>query len=209
MTEDEWLACAGLEAMLEFLRGKASDRKMLLFAIACCRRVWHIIGDDPTDRKAVETAEQFTDGEVSLAEFRTVVKSANHYPAALLALHDLVTVADRAAYFAAQTAELTFSSVPPPQLTDVNAYARLLVDIIGPSPFRPITIAPAWLTWREGVVPKIARSIHEERCFDRMPVLGDALEEAGCNSADILSHCRSGTEHVRGCWVVDAILGKS
>ena len=55
----------------------------------------------------------------------------------------------------------------------------------------------------------LARTIYEERAFDGMPVLSDALEEAGCNDADILDHCRQAGPHVRGCWVVDLILGKS
>jgi hypothetical protein len=83
----------------------------------------------------------------------------------------------------------------------------ILRDIFG-NPFRPITINPAWLSWNEGTIPKIAQAIYDERAFDRMPILADALEEAGCTNADILSHCRQPGEHVRGCWVVDLILGK-
>jgi hypothetical protein len=56
---------------------------------------------------------------------------------------------------------------------------------------------------------KLARSIYQEERFHDLPVLADALEEAGCTDADILAHCRQPGSHVRGCWVVDAILGKS
>jgi hypothetical protein len=76
------------------------------------------------------------------------------------------------------------------------------------NPFRPVTINPVWLAWNDGTVQKIAQGIYEERAFDRMPILADALEESGCTNADILYHCRLPGEHVRGCWVVDLVLGK-
>ena len=67
----------------------------------------------------------------------------------------------------------------------------------------------AWLAWNGGTVPRIAQAIYAERAFDRLPVLADALEDAGCANADVLAHCRSGGEHVRGCWVIDLLLGKA
>jgi hypothetical protein len=73
------------------------------------------------------------------------------------------------------------------------------------NPFRPITADPAWLT---STVKQIAEAIYQDRAFDRLPVLADALEEAGCDRAEILDHCRSGVEHVLGCWIVDLLLGK-
>jgi hypothetical protein len=86
--------------------------------------------------------------------------------------------------------------------------ADLLRCLIG-NPFRPSpTLAPAVLAWNGGTVPKLAAAIYEERAFDRLPVLADALEDAGCTDAEVLTHCRSGGEHVRGCWVVDLVLGK-
>jgi hypothetical protein len=62
--------------------------------------------------------------------------------------------------------------------------------------------------WQNGAVPKLAAEIYDARAFDRLPILADALEEAGCDDADGLAHCRSGGEHVRGCWVVDWVSGK-
>jgi hypothetical protein len=56
---------------------------------------------------------------------------------------------------------------------------------------------------------KLARAIYDGRAFGQAPFLADALEEAGCDSADVLAHCRSGGEHVRGCWAVDLLLGKA
>jgi hypothetical protein len=81
----------------------------------------------------------------------------------------------------------------------------LLRDIIG-NPFRPAAIDPTWLT---PSVTMLARVSYDESAFDLMPILGDALEEAGCTDVPLLSHCRETVEHVRGCWVVDALLGKS
>jgi hypothetical protein len=65
-----------------------------------------------------------------------------------------------------------------------------------------------WRTHNGGTAIKLAKAIYEERTFDRLPILADALEDAGCDNTDILAHCRSGGEHVRGCWVVDLLLGK-
>ena len=88
-----------------------------------------------------------------------------------------------------------------------KAQAALLRDILG-NPFRPTAIDPGVLSWSDGTVAHLARSIYDERAFDRMPILADALEGAGCDNADILAHCRAPGEHVRGCWVVDLVLGK-
>jgi hypothetical protein len=75
--------------------------------------------------------------------------------------------------------------------------------------FHPATLDPTWLAWNGGTVPKLAQAIYDDRRFSDLPILADALEEAGCTDADILAHCRSEGPHVRGCWVVDLLLGKS
>jgi hypothetical protein len=54
----------------------------------------------------------------------------------------------------------------------------------------------------------LAQAIDDERAFDRLPILADALEDAGCTDADLLNHCRGPGLHVMGCWVVDMLLGK-
>lgn len=69
-------------------------------------------------------------------------------------------------------------------------------------------VHPSWLAWNDSTVPKIARAIHDECVFDRLPILADALEEAGCADVALLSHCRGSGPHVRGCWVVDLLLTK-
>ncbi len=67
-------------------------------------------------------------------------------------------------------------------------------------------IEPSWLTWQGGLVVSMARWMYESRDFSDMPILADALEDAGCPNQDILAHCRSGGDHERGCWVVDVLL---
>jgi hypothetical protein len=76
------------------------------------------------------------------------------------------------------------------------------------NPFRSSALDPAILAWNEGTVRRIATGIYEERAFDRLPILHDALLDAGCDNEDILAHCRSAGPHARGCWVIDLLLGK-
>jgi hypothetical protein len=85
----------------------------------------------------------------------------------------------------------------------------LIRDIFG-NPFAaPPPFDPSWLQWNDGTVRRIAESIYAERAFARMPVLADALLDAGCDNDDILSHCREpGAVHARGCWVVDLLTGR-
>jgi hypothetical protein len=87
--------------------------------------------------------------------------------------------------------------------------AGLFREVFGRLHFRPITVDPACMSWHNATVPAIAQRIYDERTFHDLPILADALEEAGCINPDILAHCRGGGEHVRGCWVVDLILGKN
>ncbi|HEY7309444.1 MAG TPA: hypothetical protein VH643_08815 [Gemmataceae bacterium] len=89
------------------------------------------------------------------------------------------------------------------------AQATLLREIFS-NPFRPQpAVDSCWLSWNDSTIPKLTHAIYEDRGFDRLPILADALEEAGCDNADILNHCRQPGEHVRGCWVVDLLLNKS
>src|SRR5262249_48120529 len=77
------------------------------------------------------------------------------------------------------------------------------------SPFRRIEIIPAWLRYRDNVVVRMASTIYDERRFSDLPMLADALEDAGCDNADLLAHLRGLEPHVRGCWALDALLGKN
>jgi hypothetical protein len=90
-----------------------------------------------------------------------------------------------------------------------QAQADLLRDIVG-NPFHPApTLDPAWLEWNGGTVQRLARAVYDERRFDDLPILADALEEAGCDCAELIAHCRAGGEHARGCWALDLLLGQS
>ena len=83
--------------------------------------------------------------------------------------------------------------------------AQLVRDIFG-NPFRPVTFASEW---RTSTVIALAKQMYELRDFSAMPIFGDALQDAGCDSDDVLTHCRDPHQvHVRGCWVVDLVLGK-
>jgi hypothetical protein len=96
---------------------------------------------------------------------------------------------------------------------DRAAHRRLLHDVFG-DPFRPAGADPAWLLADDGLIPKLAQAIYDEPespsgrlDVTRLSILGDALEEAGCTGA-VLGHCREGGVHVRGCWVLDLLLGR-
>jgi hypothetical protein len=236
VTEAEWLACTEPTPMLEFLGDRASSRKLRLFAVACCRRIWPLITEAHC-REAVEIAERFADGlvtaeaqeaahiaaegvrrEVEDTEaplFSGVAYATTH--AASYTVHDKGTVwlACRAAVNAACAAGHALSSqgasedeVAAAYNAEFAAQTALVRDLFG-NPFRPAPFPdPSWLAWNDGTVVKLAESIYDERAFDRMPILADALEEASCTKADILAHCRGPGPHVRGCWVVDLLLGK-
>jgi hypothetical protein len=211
MTEAEWLMCTDPNAMLQFVKKTVSARKVRLFGVACCRRLVWLLLTDERSRKAVEVAEQFAeDGDcgVELARARhashvAVNQHAKYRRRALRAAYG-ITHGDAltAAYDAWQYAADSINKAH-----DLAIQADLLRDIIG-NPFRPVALDPAWLQWNGGTVRKVAQAIYDDRAFDRLPILADALEEAGCTDRDILDHCRSGGDHVRGCWAVDLLLGK-
>jgi hypothetical protein len=228
MTEAEWLACTVPQKMLGFLRGKASDRKLRLFAVACCRRLWHC--ENNAGQNIVDLAERYADGFASRKELRRMSASlvARGGYSSAWALHNALQAVMRVnAQEAAQGASdfvghyFYFHTIEGIRGTTVsdqqNAVAAkkverelqtlILRDVVV-NPFRPVTLNPSWLIWDDGTIPKLAQAIYDERAFDRLPILADALEEAGCHDADILQHCRQPGEHVRGCWVVDLILGK-
>jgi hypothetical protein len=113
------------------------------------------------------------------------------------------------------SAALEASLVSSREITRLSAVALRSVqcdvmrDILG-NPYRPVpVIDPAWLKWNGGTVRKLARAIYDERRHGELPILADALEEAGCTSADLLEHCRGAGPHFHGCWVLDLLLGKT
>jgi len=217
MTEAEWLECNDPLPMLKFLPGKASDRKLRLFACACARYLWPLLTEKES-RVAVEVAERFADGGATGYEMNTVEVSADDtttavygteqaagtppYCAADAAAWTATADASRAAIFAAEAVidALDWDL----RITERVILVRLLRDIRN-NPFRPVSLGPAW---RTPAVLHLAQAIYDDRAFDQLPILADALQEAGCTSREVLDHCRSPGPHVRGCWVVDLILGK-
>lgn len=221
MTEAEWFASSDSYRMVYSCRRVVlrQPRKGGLFAVACCRRIWHLLADERS-RAAVEAAARFADAlvvEEQLAEAEIVAEKAHveafrakgkvgacaEWAARYAASRDSFFAATRASNFAFIAAGDSLEGGP-----EHSAQADLLRCIFGPLPFRSVAIEPTALLWNAGAVVKMAQSIYDDRAFGELPELADALEEAGCRDGDVLSHCRSPGPHVCGCWVVDLVLGK-
>jgi hypothetical protein len=202
--------------MLAFLRTteRTSARKLRLYGVACCRRIWSLL-EDERSRAAILVAEQYADGLVAEWE-RAEAETAAAEAASRLS-------SDR--WFTALAAKMIAAERPPVLLvtryTPVQNMLRpdqeerkqreqshLLRDIFGPVPIGVGAIDPAWLRWNDEVVVGLARAIYEERAWERLPILADALEEAGCTNGLILTHLRGQGPHVRGCWPVDLFLSR-
>jgi hypothetical protein len=232
MTEAEWLASDDPQAMMALggLRGRLLDspsaycrRKLRLFACACCRQVWDSI-KSTSARAVVGVAEKYADGLVNLSAMdaaeRRWERNGGYEPTDVL-----IDICGRAPRYIVEHNLARNREVAP------SLQAALLRDIFG-NPFRPVCppvacadgpVCPqhgfAWLT---PTVLRIAEAIYADRDFSIMPILADALEDAGCDNAELLAHCRDdvkcsdcdggwiplGGPHVRGCWVLDLILGK-
>jgi hypothetical protein len=189
MTEAKWLACTDPEAMRQFVRDSTSERKRVLYLAAWCRCSRPVVRDRHS-LEAVEVGERYADGLVAREDFR-------HAGSAAFLVQFVPTL--MGGHHRAHHPE----------------YAQLLRDVVG-NPFRPVVLSPAWLTWNEATVARLAQAAYDERELPsgelnnaRLAVLADALEEAGCTDADILCHLRGPGPHVRGCWPVDLCLGKS
>lgn len=230
MTEAEWLRCRFQRPMLHHVKEQVSQRKWRLFAAACCRRVWDQLADERS-RRAVEVAERFADGLAKARELKRAEAGAldafHEICRARTGEKDLILMrmkpppaafrrsappavrwACLAAWAAAEDAvdaAMTAESVA--NITDLVAHCDLLREVVG-NPFRPASLDAARLAGGHGAA-KIAQASYDDRDFSRLPVLADALEEAGCDDDALLSHLRSPGPHVRGCWAIDLVLGKS
>jgi hypothetical protein len=219
MTEAEWLSCSNPSEMLTFLldRGAASERKLRLFACACCREIWAMLTHEQS-RHAVESAERYADGgETSSVMLRAFFDALEVCDAHQVDTRDVNFPRGYGWYFAASAAATAaesnitqgvFSVIRRCNKAVIEANttrADYLRDIFG-NPFRSPSFDP---TWRTETVTLLARSMYEAREFGAMPVLGDALEEAGCGEENILSHCRGNSTHVPGCWLIDLVLNKA
>jgi len=201
----------GWDGMCDFLLKQPVARKRILAFAACSRCVWDRVQLE-CNRRALLTSELFADGEVTRDELVRAWQAVRFEP----------VVYSEWCLGAAGPAEDVFSAqmVPRSQADDdaVQAFQpsydphselsreRVAIgfDVFGHR-FRRVAFDQCWRT--EAVVG-LARGMYESRDFGPMPVLADALEDAGCADADVLAHCRGDGPHVRGCWVVDLVLGQ-
>jgi hypothetical protein len=204
MGDDKWWqGCADPSPMVGI--GGVSGRKRRLFAVACCRRIPNL-EQLPECRAAIDAAERFAEGLCSREEMFVAAEALSSSTWQEAAANDCAAYfrdADAGEYASYKVADGLAGG------TDVKSqlriHAGLLRDIFG-NPFRPVEFSP---DWRTDTAVSLAWQMYEPRDFSLMPILADALQDAGCEHPDILDHCRdpNGT-HVRGCWVVDLVLGK-
>jgi hypothetical protein len=247
MTKHEWLVSNDPQKMLAFLWEEASDRKLRLFAVACCRRIWHLFRDERS-RDVVEVAECFADGlaseveleaagekadaailetaDVDFTDFRKIALVGSSTAAAFAVsgnvgsplISEAISAAEWAVYAVTGSSPLDNPEDEAKRLAkfsdEVRSQTHILRDIFA-NPFRSVALDPAWPTWHGGSIPQLAQAIYDDRDLPsghldhhRLAVLADALEDAGCTDPEILGHCRGPGPHVRGCWLIDLLLGK-
>jgi hypothetical protein len=233
-TESDWVNSQNSAVMLGFIRGRGAvltPRKLRLLAVASCRRIWPLLSD-PLNRKAVEVAEGFADGVVGLEELGAVKDLLNVEGVWVDTLTAEATMAvgwacrypfeERDAFgcfwhatMAAYYHDLAAGTFPAGTVyhdhvtagchhASVREQSNAVRDLFG-NPFKPVLFEHSW---RTKAVVAVARGIYEERAFERLPGLADALEDAGCIDEAVLAHCRGGGHHVRGCWLIDEVLQK-
>jgi hypothetical protein len=225
----ENMTCWNPEQMLGAVRGQVGERKLRLFACACCRELlWQMLPEG--SRRAIEVVERYADGQAGVEELRVAqaqaiadeaeeeteqaaaVASVAAMAAAVEGFEDHLTMICRNTWYGIDESA---------GLAAIEAAATecVLVRDVHGNPFRPLPPRRGkrrwdaqmrqWRGWNDGTVPRIAQGIYDERAFDRLPILADALLDIGCGKEDLIQHCRSAGPHVRGCWAVDLILGKS
>jgi hypothetical protein len=222
LTENGWLRGL-IPRTAVVLLPKACPRQRRLFACACARLCWEHL-TDPVGRRAVETAEAFCDGGAGKAELRAFDRAAR---SALEALPMVVSPpasalgaamfactsqlqwgAGRAAECAVEcltSAATTDAAGRPAAMKRAHQIVRTVMHDVFGNPFRRVAFDPRW---RTADTVGVARGIYEDGAFERMPLLCDALMDAGCADDAILSHTRRRV-HVRGCWLIDQVLGKT
>lgn len=228
LTERDWLSCRDRHiptVMLEWLasqgvpRSKAGRRKLRLVAVALCRwpHVWELL--TAGRRKNVDELErQAEDGgrpELTLAPFRSrgYTASSAQYAVETAARPNVVDAIERTLVQdvnAWARNDITPGAIDWQRFYETEEFQRGLFREVFGNPFRKLPpMERAWRLWRDGTIVHLAQKIYDTREFEGLPVLADALEEAGCTNTQVLKHCRSPRPHVRGCWVVDWVLGKS
>ena len=222
MTEREWRGKVDFDLFVDACEWlgeqKKNHRKLLLWACGCCRRLGGLLEDDRS-RAAVDVAERKADGLATKDEVKVAREAAKRVPqvtrplrgtaaewaasAAVWLLHPSAAEFSQTAVIRAAAA--TAESGATTREAEEQTQFELLRDVFG-NPFRPVAFDPSW---RTSTVVALAQQMYDSRGFSPMPVLADALQDAGCDNEAILAHCSEPGPHVRGCWVVDLILGKS
>jgi hypothetical protein len=225
MTEAEWLTCEDGRHLLnnpfETGRFPVSERKLRLAACASCRRVWER-QTSPAAREfltaigleLLEAAERVADGcataedsaRVNQMEWHPAVRPPLNFLGCLFHLRRSRPLYQARSFVGAIVRREGGSdeAVKAASRAEAAAQAVLVRDVIG-NPFRPVTFDPSW---RTPTAITLAGQMYGSRDFSAMPILADALQDAGCD-CDVLDHCRGPGPHVRGCWVVDLVLGKA
>ena len=187
---------------------------MRLFALACCKRIESRLTHS-LSRQAMILVERYAEGMVTDEQIREFSHLfAVEYNARLAASGENWSATQTTDLNAAHSMTLkvfpaSTASTVVEMMQDKSEerllQCRLLRCIFG-NPFRPITLDPTWLT---STVLALAQQMYDSRDFSPMPILADALQDAGCDIEEILNHCRQPGEHVRGCFVADLLLGKT
>ena len=196
-----------------------SARKFRLFMAACFREVWAFI-PFPEFRGAIEAGERFADDGNIDAAIAAVDAAEERAKIELSPWRELgwnLTTLPMDDLLEGGHLKVWTRSVKGLESTELNAvfgrtqeqaaalHLQLFRDIFG-NPFRPVTFSP---NWRTDTAVSLARQMYDAREFSTMPILADALQDAGCDRDDVLSHCRDPRGvHARGCWVVDLVLGR-
>jgi hypothetical protein len=229
MTEAEWLAADELWPMLLSLERSRTGRKLRLFAVACCRRIWPLIAD-PRCRSAVLVVEQFADDRATTndlqaaeADIRAAWLKGPFDDAVIACLQASTSDVDllRGALHAARSVihavwqfrrefardgEPPRAYLPPIRPAEEAVLCELVREIF--NPFRPAALEKGSQACHDGRATNLARAAYDDGAFDRLPILADALEDAGCTDSDLLGHFRGPGPHVRGCWALDLVLRK-
>jgi hypothetical protein len=213
LAEDDYLACCNPQRLVSFLANRNvpwSVRRVSLLGCACLRLGWDRLHEEM--RRCIETAEALADQQKdrgrekrrkeSRRRFHDWTREQNSAPGwdEDLAQRVLGTLAtDRDGAWLAWSGIFRLKPLGP------VCPGQLVHDIFG-NPFRPLTVDLRWLDRLGGAVLHLARGIYDTHRFNEMPVLGDALEDAGCTDRAILDHCRGPGPHARGCWLLDTLL---
>jgi hypothetical protein len=209
----DWPTCDDPDRMLVALGDTLTDRKMLLFACGCLRLVEGRL--PPAVRGVADGFERAADGSAAASRksvLWNLAAALGGDPAGVAAFaYGLVPLGARllgrqvvAAARAVERADPGTLTNPVAISTHHPAQAALLRDLHGPTFVRP-AFDP---TWRTDAVVGLAQAAYDGKAFDRLPILADALEDAGCADAFVLKHCRdTAFTHAKGCWVVDLVLG--